>query len=344
MIGAYTIEVSNRRVKYQLTLRRNITIIRGDSAVGKTYLLMLITQYNSGVQGAIQVNVTPQNIPCVVATDILWNMGALRNVQNSIIFIDEDTDFIYKNEFVNYIKQSSNYFVFITRHLKPFDQIPYSVQEIYEMQQIMCDTNASVQTYSNKQCIVNTITPLYYYNYTENMVDQVVTEDSKAGFKFFQLVCGDACVTAGGKSRIVNKIRKLHTSKPILVVADGAAFGNELTKIMYLLSKLQLQARVIFYLPESFEWFLLHRLCFLQDIQVCNVLNVPMNYIDSAKYVSWERFFTDFFKYTCERYNFSIKYTKTEVPIELLTQENIQHLLSLLHPITLNCKNNINRK
>lgn len=39
MIGKYDIEVSNNRVHYFLTVKRNITIIQGNSATGKTELL-----------------------------------------------------------------------------------------------------------------------------------------------------------------------------------------------------------------------------------------------------------------------------------------------------------------
>ena len=40
----------------------------------------------------------------------------------------------------------------------------------------------------------------------------------------------------------------------MLVVADGAAFGCEMEKIMQLI---RLGRRIILYLPESFEWLVL---------------------------------------------------------------------------------------
>ncbi len=45
MTGKYDIEVYNKRVHYHLTIKRNITVIRGDSATGKTELLRMISDY-----------------------------------------------------------------------------------------------------------------------------------------------------------------------------------------------------------------------------------------------------------------------------------------------------------
>ena len=44
MKGKYHIVVQNNRLRYELDIRRNITIIRGDSATGKTTLLRLLEQ------------------------------------------------------------------------------------------------------------------------------------------------------------------------------------------------------------------------------------------------------------------------------------------------------------
>ena len=46
MNGKYTIEVSNKKVTYRLEIKRNITIIQGDSGTGKTTLFRMINEYN----------------------------------------------------------------------------------------------------------------------------------------------------------------------------------------------------------------------------------------------------------------------------------------------------------
>lgn len=44
MKGKYHIIVQNNKLRYELDIRRNITIIRGDSATGKTQLIRLLEQ------------------------------------------------------------------------------------------------------------------------------------------------------------------------------------------------------------------------------------------------------------------------------------------------------------
>ena len=55
MKGKYRIVVQNKRIKYDFEVKRNITIIRGDSATGKTALVDMIREYyangeDSGVE------------------------------------------------------------------------------------------------------------------------------------------------------------------------------------------------------------------------------------------------------------------------------------------------------
>ncbi len=47
MVGKYSIEVYNKKVHYFLTVKRNITILRGNSASGKTELIRLIGDYEA---------------------------------------------------------------------------------------------------------------------------------------------------------------------------------------------------------------------------------------------------------------------------------------------------------
>lgn len=51
MVGKYTIKVKNKKTTYELVIDRNITVISGDSARGKTSLVKLIEIYNNGGLG-----------------------------------------------------------------------------------------------------------------------------------------------------------------------------------------------------------------------------------------------------------------------------------------------------
>lgn len=45
MIGTHRVIVQNKRIRYDFEIKRNITVIRGDSATGKTALVDMIREY-----------------------------------------------------------------------------------------------------------------------------------------------------------------------------------------------------------------------------------------------------------------------------------------------------------
>lgn len=128
MKGKYHIIIESPRLKYEFEIKRNITIIQGDSATGKTTLVELLRDYNrGGNNGLIQI---VSACPCTVfdGNEENW-MDFLALIHNTIIFIDEGYSFIRKKEFADYIQKTDNYYVLITR--EALKNLPYSVNEIY---------------------------------------------------------------------------------------------------------------------------------------------------------------------------------------------------------------------
>jgi len=97
--GRIKIVVSTKRLRYELNLRRNITIIQGDSASGKTTLIQIINDYLSGRTGP--------------GTEV----------------VDEQEKFLHTKAFAKAVLTSDCYFVLITRD--GLNMLPYSVNEIY---------------------------------------------------------------------------------------------------------------------------------------------------------------------------------------------------------------------
>lgn len=129
MLGKYEIEVYNNRVHYYLTVKRNITIIQGDSATGKTELIRLISDYEeNGVSSGITLQCAAT---CTVLTSVDWE-NRLQRLSQTIIFMDETAKFMKSQRFAELLRGSDNYFVIITRDSLP--QLPYSVEEIYGLQ------------------------------------------------------------------------------------------------------------------------------------------------------------------------------------------------------------------
>lgn len=126
MRGSYEITVSNVKVRYDFTIRRNITIIRGDSATGKTTLVEMIREYDeSGEDSGIFLKCEKE---CRVLAGRGWRT-ILDTMKETIVFIDEDNAFLPTNEFAEAVQKSDNYYVIVTREGLP--NLPYSVEEIY---------------------------------------------------------------------------------------------------------------------------------------------------------------------------------------------------------------------
>lgn len=126
MKGKYHIIVQNKKLRYELDIKRNITIIRGDSATGKTTLIeMLESAANLGESSGIEVICER---PCRVLRGNDWEL-LLPNLHGQILFLDEECRFVKSREFAAAVRSSDNYFVIITREDLP--NLPYAVDEIY---------------------------------------------------------------------------------------------------------------------------------------------------------------------------------------------------------------------
>lgn len=126
MKGKHKVIVKNNRLHYEFEIKRNITIIKGDSATGKTTLINMVRQFaDLGNSSGIDIVC---DVPCRVLEGSMWQI-LLQNMVGSIIFIDEENYFIRTKEFAEAVKASDNYFVIITR--ENLYNLPYSVEEIY---------------------------------------------------------------------------------------------------------------------------------------------------------------------------------------------------------------------
>lgn len=112
MKGKYKVIVQNNRLHYELEIRRNITIIQGNSATGKTTLVNMLRQAeNLGNSSGIDVQC---DVPCRILEGTSWKL-ILENSQKTIFFIDEENAFMNTEEFASAVCKSDNYVVLITR-------------------------------------------------------------------------------------------------------------------------------------------------------------------------------------------------------------------------------------
>ena len=299
MKGTHTLRIRSVHLSYEITVSRNITILQGNSATGKTTLVEMVQEYLlNGTDTGITLSC---DCPCRVIAGNTWK-EQLAGVSGSIVFIDEGSRFVSSTEFAEAIRGSDNYYVIVTR--EALDNLPYSVTEIYGIRS------------SGKY---NMAEPVYHHMYRIygdgklNTVQAeppstIITEDSNSGYEFFSALAekaGLSCFYAGGASRIFELLQEMKGS--VTVIADGAAFGSQMARIYQTVCR---KSGIRLYLPESFEWIILAS-DVLSDNEVRAILKNPADYIDSKTYFSWERFFTSLL--VSKSNDTWLKYNKSEL-------------------------------
>ena len=278
MKGRHKVIVQNNRLHYEFEIKRNITIIQGNSATGKTTLINMLRQAeNLGASSGIDV---VSDVPCRILEGINWKL-ILQNTSQTIFFIDEENAFLKTEEFASMIRGSDNYYVLITR--ENLYNLPYSVDEIYGLHQ------------SGKYFDTKKVYQEFYHIYSASSElpvhpQKIICEDSNSGYDFFKTVSKEhsiACESAGGKSNLFALVKQ-ETNRETCIIADGAAFGPEMNRLYARTLKYK---NIHLFLPESFEWLILNS-GIISGNDVRAILDAPEEYIDGKEYFSWERFFT----------------------------------------------------
>lgn len=126
MKGTHHVIVQNKRIKFEFDLRRNLTVLRGDSATGKTTLVEMIREFvTKGRESSVEVRCDKT---CYVLEEYFWE-STVGNIHDGIVFIDEGNPFVLSHLFAQTIQETDNYYVIVSRESLP--SLPYSVEEVY---------------------------------------------------------------------------------------------------------------------------------------------------------------------------------------------------------------------
>lgn len=299
MRGTHHIEIKNRDASFKFDLNRNLTIVRGNSGTGKTTLFEMVADYTR-LKEASGVNISCDK-SCVALIDTDWK-NQLNSIFDSIVFIDEGAKYLKTKEFAESVKNSDNYYVIFNR--ESLQNLPYSVDEIYEIK-------ASGKYHRFTKMFKSTKKGHIYHNgknYGKLKYSAVLTEDSHSGFQFFKHYFDGSnieCFSSGSNSAVFKWLKE-HENVKVLVIADGAAFGSQIDKVL----KLRSASNFRLCLPESFEWLILNSEL-IKTSTITDVLKTPSEYIESSKYFSWEIFFE---KYLIDNtVNTPFQYKKSEI-------------------------------
>ena len=320
MNGTYNVFIKNRRLEYNFNLNSKVTVIRGDSASGKTTLHNMVSDYLLDMESSnIEVDITPHcNI--VAYNSVFWDRGV--RPDNSIVFIDEHFKYLSDHEFNSFLNTSNNYFVITDRD--DTGNVDYGVKDIYELH-----TSQKYATLHRK-----------YTNYFDiiedvknpgvllsiDQIDTIITEGSKLGCDFYEHLYNKNTISAYNNVKIEEKIRK-NIDNNLFVVVDGSAFGKFIQAIDILVSE---HPNIHLFAPESFEYLLLKanilertkltESMYYNNILVSDILNAPEDYIDITKYTR-EQYYTAILKQCM---------AKTKHPYNKATKDAFYHSPKLL--------------
>lgn len=137
MKGKHKIEVRSKRIVFTIELERNITILRGDSATGKTTLIKMLSDYETyGRKSGVTVVCDKT---CRVLAGVYWETQ-LNTIRDSIVFVDEGSTFVSSLDFARAFKRTDNYYVLVTR--ENLSTLPYSVNAILELKKRQANSSA----------------------------------------------------------------------------------------------------------------------------------------------------------------------------------------------------------
>lgn len=328
MKGRYHFKVKSKKMLFEFTIKRNITVLKGDSATGKTTLLHMMYEYlRVGRESGYSVS-TDSKYYVYLRKEVghTWQ-DVLYPLQDTVIFIEENNNFVFSKEFAEYVKTSGNYFVLVNR--SPFRMLPYSIHEVYEI--VTDGKHADVkesyhqlkELYSNYPVIEN------------NQMRIVVTEDSNSGYQFFSFIFKQSkVVSAGGNSRVLDEVQ-MQESGDVLVIVDGAAFGAMIENCLEYFAT-RMEQRISIWMPESFEYLILKSGLF-QSKELWEILDSIPDYVESKEYESWERYFTQLLVSATS--DTTYQYSKKRLDDYYMQDRNVQKIVKMMpEPIKKNIR------
>lgn len=312
MHGEYKVRVKNSRNSYEFSLKRNITVLKGESGRGKTTLFDMINEYNRfGKESGVSIACDRE---IVAVSGDKWEDDIRKN-PGKIIVIDEDSHFIRSSDFARMVGGSDNYYLLITRNY--LSQLPISVDEIYRL----------VGKKNKRFSRIFTDISKMYDKPDESALpfrpQVIITEDSNSGYQFFNFIAqknGIQCISAGGKAGVYRELAK-HPDEKVVVIADGAAFGAEIGDIVK--QQELCPNRVGIFLPESFEWVILSSGAV--SIKDSDKLYTPEKYADSVDFMSWEQYFTELLVEEVKNSKYQ-KYSKTKLS-DYYRQDRVERII-----------------
>lgn len=295
----HTLEIKGKRINYLLEIQDRITIIRGDSATGKTTMVKIISQQLRGINNGFTIN-TDFNLKEVVIDNIEYP-----DLDHNNLYLLDEGSLETSNEFANFVNKSRSHFIIISRDRLP--KIIYSFESIYEFY-----NDDGITKLRHKYKDLNN----QYVN--KFKLNKLITEDSNSGCQFYNKFKNINVISSKSNSKLS---RRIENEDDIIVVFDGIAIGPYIEN-MYNISR---NKNIYFLYPKSFEWLLLNSGIFRESD-----IKDSKNYI-GAIYITEEEYYTKLLIEVSSRFNNGyIRYKKHKLSDWYLEDDRFNKVVNKL--------------
>jgi vacuolar-type H+-ATPase subunit F/Vma7 len=121
--------VRSKRIVFEFSVEQPVVVLKGDSATGKTVLLRMLYEFlRVGRRSGYSVETDADYFVYLrkeVGHD--WK-DELLGLHDTVVFIEENNDFVFSSEFLDFVKKSGNSFVIVNR--ASIKDLQYSTFEI----------------------------------------------------------------------------------------------------------------------------------------------------------------------------------------------------------------------
>lgn len=293
------LEIKGKRINYLLEIQDRITIIRGDSATGKTTMAKIISQQLRGINNGFEIN-TDFNLK-----EVLKNNIEYPDLDPNSLYLLDEGSLETSNQFANFVNKSRSHFIIISRDRMP--NIIYSFESIYEFY----NDNGIIKLKHKYNDLNN-----QYVNKLK--LNKLITEDSNSGYQFYNKFKNINVVSSKSNSKLSRMIKN---EDDIIVVFDSIAIGPYIEN-MYNISR---NKNIYFLFPKSFEWLLLNSGIFRKsDIEDSK------NYI-GVIYITEEEYYTKLLIEVSSRFNNEyIRYKKHKLSDWYLEDDRFNKVINQL--------------
>lgn len=233
-----TLKVESKRVHYDIVLENRVTILTGDSASGKTYLVDKILEIAKGrnKKDGLIYNLTTDKGSIFTSIPIVLPLGldylkkiVTKNCEKDILcIVDEEFKGISSKNFADFVNKTPRlYLLVISREFTNHNLI-YSVAGIHKMQSL---NKEGVTVNSNTPILSNKVICAKLDEHINvNFGNTIFIEDSAEGKLLLELFISDEVdiVSTYGKDGVPKTIDKSGIDKNTLIpiVVDMYAYGS----------------------------------------------------------------------------------------------------------------------